>query len=268
MDIAQALRPSGDLRAFRIGTVVAVAAAGVITVQVDGASNVYPVLAGVAAAVGDSVLVARDGRSGGVVLGRIGTPGYAPAIPVGVEPPAPGVTLRTTRVMPLQVATHRTWPGGSAGWLAIANPLTGRWSGGPWHRAVAFYGNQLEGLGADTAQAHSASVSYRRMEGFGGTAAVAPRFHALIPGTLPAGDPGFPGGTSGEVGTALKQGQAGAFQLPTGIVTALLTGAAKSLGLGAAVAYMDANPGQYPYAKWNGPVSWAEAFALTVTYYA
>lgn len=240
MDLAKALRHVArpHERSQRIGVVTSAVAAGQIGVNLDGAVNVYPVAAGLAPAVGDTVVVLRDGLAGGIVVARVGTPAQAPSFPVNMQPPPVGATLRTAVVLPIRTRTFR-----SGAFLAGDRVYQGtRTAAEGAHLGYVEYGTQLRGLGAMSGQPHNASLAYRRVTG-GAAAALSPRLN--LNGVL-------------AVLPALTVGQTREAELPQAFVTNMLTVSQNASFLVDGADYLGL----------AGASEWAEAFALTITYYS
>lgn len=269
MDLAAAIRQQRDDQpAYRIGTATAAAAGGVISVNVDGAVNVYPVLRGLGIIAGESVLVLRRGASSGIVVGSLGAPVVTPPPPVGMEPPAAGTQLRTVTLLPTRTGT---WQGSNGQYRTTDdNAWQGQTMSTPSDGLFGMvdFGGQLKALGADTAQAHSASVHYLRLPGGGldPDTALPPRAYPLL--TWDSGaSPGFAqpqwDQSQGVVElVTVKADQSATTQLPQALVTRLLTDA---VGLAFQGSGNSAETGAIVLA---GHTAYARAFALTITYYA
>lgn len=250
MDLVRALTTSAaDRRLFRTAVVTAVGTQAV-TLNVDGASLTLPALTTPSGyAIGDSVLVARDGASGGWVLGKIGSTVTAPAAPV--TPTQPSVSLRERTVLPYFTGTYR---GGK--WRDTSDLYQGDYGGFGLNTGAAYYGTQIYALGAVTASPHSAYLTYRRQSG-GTYAAQIPTMRLLAAGTKPAGAPVL--GTS-SAGTAVAVGNVATWELPGAWVTALLNGTAGGIAINSA--------SSTPYIVLDGLADYAAAMALTFSYYA
>lgn len=244
--VAAAYRPAGP--STRVA-VVRATSASTLTVEVDGVDVTLPVLAGVYA-VGDTVLVLREGPAGGYVLGRLGQPAAPPPLPP--TPPAPVVPTaveRTAVVLPGWTGTYR---GGS--WRDTAQVYQGDWSGHGWNTGAAYYGDQLYALGADLAAPASATLTYRRGRG-GVYAAQAPTFQLLAERSRPAGAPTR---TAAAAGTAVAVDAVATWTVPASWVAQLLAGTAGGIGV-----HVDAAS---PYIVLTGQPMDARALSLTVTY--
>lgn len=264
MDIAKALARPRDGRAFRVGQVTAATAgAKSITVQLDGTAVVVPVLAGTTYTVGQTVLVARDGRQAGYVLGAIGQPPAPPADdPTIVKPPPPpnqaepGTAAKRYTKTLVPVSTG-TWRGGR--WRDTRNLYQGDWGGWGINLGAAFYGSQLSGLRALAGTPRSAVLNYTRTSG-GVFAAQAPTFWTLAQKTRPSGGPTRQSSAVGTAVTTAGPGRRASWAVPPAMLDDLLAGT--SGGLGIYVGTAD------PYVVLAGPAEAATSMSLTVTYYA
>lgn len=250
-DLASALTPAGRSRPFRRGRVTAVGSK-VATVELDGELVELPVLATVAYAVGDVVLVAADGSSSGIVLGKIGTtaPPAAPATPTSTSPTVP--RQRTAVIVPTFTGTYR-----GSSWRTDTRSLyQGDWTGSGINQGAAYYGTALKSLGVKTDRPYSVVVSYRRGRG-GVFAAQSPTFYTLSGTSRPAGAPGR---LLSATGDAVSIGELEAYQLPANMAAQLVTAAAGGVGIYVA--------GASPYVQLEGRDASSDSMALTVTYYA
>jgi hypothetical protein len=244
--VAAASRPAGP--STRVAVVRSTAAA-TLTVEVDGVDVTLPVLAGVYA-VGDTVLVLREGPAGGYVLGRLGSPAVPPPPPPA--PPAPVVPTaveRTAVVLPGWTGTYR-----NGSWRDTAQLYQGDYTGHGRNTGAAHYGDQLVALGADPAAPATATLTYRRTRG-GVYAAQAPTFALLAERSRPAGAPTI---LAAALGTPVAVDAVATWTVPAAWVAQLLAGTAGGLGV-----HVDASS---PYIVLTGQPMDARALALTVTY--
>lgn len=253
MDIARALARTAP-PPIRVGVVAAAPAGGSMLVNVDGAVGSYPVMTGTVYAVGETVMVARNGRSTGLVLGRLGVPAVAPVMPANMEPPAVGVTLRTSVISPVFTGTLR-----DNRWMDTSDLLVGRESVSvltPTRHAVVDYGTQLVGLGAVLTQPYSGSLSFKRAPAVGGT------FATQAVGLTSPADP--PLGVSFDAASppawpVAAPGEAVTWEISTPHLTKLLDGTWRGWYL-----YGPAYPGHEILGLGADP----ESMKLTITYYA
>lgn len=255
-DLAQALKDrSSDGRAIRYGLVkVGGASVAKVTVTLDGADNVIPCAIATYAA-NDVVAVLRDGRSGGFVLGKVGTfavpddPTQAP--PVKVEPTK---VLRRATIKPVFTGSYRSgWRESGSG----GEVIQGDYGGYGLNTGAAFYGNALVALHADLTRGYTIDVTYKRNSG-GDYSAQSPAFYTLAQKLKPGGAPTKDDGPS--AGTAVAVGKVARWRLPTTMATHLLNGTDGGLGIW--------RSGSTPYMKLAGRSDYAAAMTLTVSYYA
>jgi hypothetical protein len=262
MDLGTALAGRRDGRQFRVGQVkAATTGAKSITVTLDGTDVLVPVLTGTTYAVGQTVLVARDGRQAGYVLGAIGQP---PAPPTPTEPPPapppsqaePGAAVKrySKTLVPSSTGTYR---GGS--WRSTRDLYQGDWGGWGVNLGAAFYGGQFAGLRAKTTHPRSAVLRYSRTQG-GVFGSQAPTFWTLTQRARPAGAPTRRLSAVGDGVTTSGSGRHESWALPADMLDELLTGAAGGLGI-----YV---PGSTPYIVLDSPADVATSMSVTVTYYA
>lgn len=251
-DLARELvRLPGDGRAFRMGRIVTGGTnPQTVVVNVDGADNTLPAVAGTYA-TGDTVLVARDARAAGYVVGRLGTAPVDPPVDPDAPPVEPGVIARTLTVVPASAGTWRP-----DAWRPGDQLHQGDYGGFGLNTGAAFYGDALTGLHADTGLPHSITVRYRRRPG-GIPAAQVPAFWTLAEAARPTGAPTR---LDTDDGTAVAVGALASWELPGAWATDLLDGAAGGLGI-----YLADDT---PYMVLAGPSTYSAAFALTVNYYA
>lgn len=264
MDLGTALAGGRDRRQFRVGQVTAATAgAKAITVELDGTAVLVPTLAGTTYAVGQTVLVARDGRQAGYVLGAIGQPPAPPPPDPVYVPPAPkpaqqepGSTVKrySKTLLPSSTGTYR---GGS--WRSTRNLYQGDWGGWGINTGAAFYGNQFVGLRAKLTSPRSAVVRYSRTSG-GVFGSQSPTFWTLTQRSRPSGAPTRRLSAVGDGVTTSGSDRHESWALPTAMLDELLSGQAGGLGI-----YV---PGSNPYIVLSGPQEVATSLSITVNYYA
>jgi len=153
-DFARALtRPHIDPARYRQGTVAATHGA-VCDILIDGATITVPTLAGVALAIGQSVILIRSGTNGTMIIGVTGTPATLPNTPippslVSVDPGRGAARLNTATVLPTS-AISRWWNKNglhvdNVGDRELYESLTQ--SGGEY--TTLLFGNRLTALHAD-----------------------------------------------------------------------------------------------------------------------
>lgn len=241
----RALPPAG------LGAVTGLAAStvssGVASVTVGGLTVTARVVRGLVLAVGDPVLILRQG-SAWWVLGALFT--AAPVIIDDPDPPPPTKPTVTTGRLVCSPVETRTYRGGT--WRTdTADVLQGNYGGLGNNWGCAFYGNKPRSLSGATVTA--ARLKARRIRG-GVFAAQASTLRLVTQRTRPAGEPTL---TSSTTGPSLAVGASTTtFAVPTSWAQAIVDGTSGGL----AVYVADGSP----YIRFSGRSDWAPAFTLTI----
>lgn len=156
-DLARAINaPSKDTRPFRMGVCIAhTTGAATMQVQLDGSIVTLPCLVGPAYAVNSTVLVARDGKSNGYVLGVLGTAEASYIVPDGTTPT---VQQRTTTILPIDQCSF--YPNGDTRGVGNIDQINLTGNAATPSKGASYYANQFTALNADVSQPYSATLSY------------------------------------------------------------------------------------------------------------
>jgi hypothetical protein len=230
-----------------------VTGASTIKVNIDGSVVTLPCVLGTAYSAGHTVLVARDGKSGGWVLGRIGTA-------VNYDPPDdtfPAATPQSRTILPVDMASFGTGTGQFIPGVALQMKA-------PWHMSgptlgAAYYGSQFTALNADLSFPYSASLTVlpQRVNTTAG--------YALTPHLWLGAESDLVGMTAPTlnetfVGPTLTSQQITTIPLPTLWVTDLLSGSRGSVATFEPTLNCDIH--------FSSATEYAASFAITIDYYA
>lgn len=231
------------------GAAASTVSSGVASVTVGGITVSANVLRGLTLAVGDPVLIARQGSTWWV-LGALFTAAPvvddndAPDVP---PPPKPTITRGTLVVAPVETRSYR-----SGKWRTDTDDVyQGEYGGYGNHTGCAFYGNKPRSLAGATVTAARLKVKRLRAGAF---AAQSTTLRLVTQKTRPAGAPTLGSSTSGPslaVGSSTSS-----FTVPTSWAQSMVDGTAGGL----AVFEADGSP----YVRLAGRGSWAPAFTLSI----
>jgi hypothetical protein len=246
-DLAQLIRRPVDTGVIT-GTCVVASAGGVATVDVGTAQLVVNVARGLTVALGDVVLVAKQGSSRFVTSILYSAPPAAvsPDVP---PPPAPSTVTGTTTVRAVSTGSYRAgkWRTDTDDLVQGVTPGQGNSIG------CAFYGRAPKALAGATVLA--ARLTVRRIRG-GSFAAQAPTLRLVTQTTRPAGAPSL---TSSTVGPSLKVGATtSTFVVPASWGQQMVDGTAGGLAV-----YDSAGD---PYVRLAGRSAFGPAFALKISW--
>jgi len=229
------------------GTAKTVKSGSTCTVTVGDTDITVQVARDLTVAVGDVLLVLRQGSAWWAVQ-RLFAAAPAlvevPAAPV----PKPTVTSGTLVAAPVETRSYR---GGE--WRTDTDDVRqGSYGGWGNHTGCAFYGNKLRSLAGATVTA--ASIRVKRISGgvYGSQTAT---LRLVTQKTRPAGAPTLGSSTTGP---SLAVGKSGTFTVPTSWAQAMVNGTAGGLAI--------YDSGGSPYIVLAGRSDYAAAFTLTVTW--
>ena len=260
-DVKTSLAGQGTL----LGNAETTISGGACTVTVGGIQTVVRAVAGLTVAVGDTLLIVRQGS----VYWAIGVAAAAPAVPPAPPPPPdvpdpsdsaptpkPTVTTGTLTVAPVATATYRDgkWrtdigPAGSA------DTYQGRYAGSSYGRMTgcAFYGSKPRTISGATVT--KAVIKARRLSA-GDFAARTATLRLLTQSTRPAGAPTLNESTSGP--SLAVNSTTNAFTIPTSWAQAMVDGTRGGLAI-----FVNADS---PHIRLAGRGSWSAAWTLTINW--
>lgn len=233
-----------------VGTAVGAASGGLVTVTVNGVDVSMLAARDVTFAAGDPVAFIRAGGMW-VAVCRTGTgPPPAPPSPNPSPPPPKPTTVTGSKTFtPVETRSRQ----GSKWRTDNDDVYQGQYGGNGNHTGCAFYGNGPRSLAGATVT--SASVTLRRRNAGGITAAQDTTFWLVGEKTRPSGAPTLGSSTDGP---NLAWGQRTTFTIPTSWAQAMVDGTAGGL----AIFESDGAP----YVILDGRGRYSASFALTIRY--
>lgn len=230
-----------------VGTAASTVTAGRASVTIGGATVTAAVLRGVTLAIGDPILIARQGAAWWV-LGALGV--ATPTNGTTGSQPSPDVpTGPTSGTLVCPPVETRSWRGSA--WRTDTDEVVqGDYGGWGINTGCAFYGSLPRSLAGATVTA--ARLHLRRVTG-GTYAAQQLTIRLMAEATRPAGAPGL---GSSAAGPSLAVGAEGVYAAPTAMAQALADGTAGGLAVYVA--------GGTPYIRTAGRSEWGPAWTLTI----
>jgi hypothetical protein len=233
------------------GTAESTVSSGQATVRVGDTSVVAEVVRGLSLAVGDVVLIARQGSRMWVTALLYTTAPPAPEIPNDpAPPPKPATVTGTLVVTPTYTGTFRD------GKWRTDDPdvFQGRFGGSAFGRntGAAFYGTKPQSLSG--AAVTKATIRVRRLEAgvYGSQTAT---LWLVTQASKPAGAPTR---TSSTTGPSLAINRETTFTIPDSWAQAMVDGTSGGLAV-----HVDADS---PYMQFAGRASWSPAWTLSITW--
>lgn len=244
MDIADTRTSTAGLGALT-GTATSVKSGSTCAVDVGGTTVTVQVARDLTVAVGDVLLLLRQGSQWWAIA-RLFTTAPAAVVNDPAPIPRPASTSGALVVAPVET---RSWR--SSGWRTDTDDVyQGEYGGWGLHTGCAFYGAKPRSLSGATVT--GATVLVQRVRG-GAYAAVTGTLVQVAQATRPAGAPTV---SSSQAVTLPPVGATSTLTVPTAWAQALVDGTIGGIGL------YDADGS--PYARTAGRGTWSPAWTLTI----
>lgn len=235
------------LGVVQIGVAQGAKASGLLSVRIGGVIATVLAARDVTYAAGDRVALVRAADQW-IAVCRLDTAAVTESADNAAPPPPNPSTVTGVRTfVPVETRSRQ----GGRWRFDNADVYQGQYGGTGNHIGAAFYGQGPRALAGATVT--SASISVRRRNGGGLTAAQATTLRLVTEQTRPAGAPTL---TSSTAGPSLRWGQTAEFAVPTSWVQAMVDGTAGGLAL------YDASG--TPYVIMDGRGAWSPAFSLKI----